>query len=368
MDASLKEYGATLRAPAPYTLVAELTYRCPLRCVYCSNPLNYASCDNAVGTGEWLRVLAEAEALGVVQVHFTGGEPLLRDDLEELVAGARKLDLYVNLITSGVPLQRERLIALRERGLDHVQLSIQDLDPDGARLIAGASVLGYKIEVARWIEELGLALTLNFVLHRHNLSRLPAMIAFAEQIGAERLELATVQFQGWALENRAMLMPTQSQLDEARTVAAEARERLRGRLEIVFVLPDYHAGFPKACMNGWARQFIVVAPDGLAQPCHLARTLPGFTWPSVLEHSLDAIWYHSAAFNAYRGESWMPETCARCEYRTRDFGGCRCQAFALTGDAGAIDPACRWSPAHGLVQAARQASRTVTTPRYRGSL
>jgi pyrroloquinoline quinone biosynthesis protein E len=349
----------------PYTLIAELTYRCPLQCLYCSNPLDYARHGDALDGAAWLRVFAEAEALGVVQLHLTGGEPLLRDDLETLVEGARRLDLYVNLITSGFPLRKERLSSLRARGLDHVQLSIQDLDGAGARFVAGVSVLDHKLAVADQVKELGMPLTINCVLHRHNLERVPELIAFAERVGADRLELANTQFLGWALANRDVLMPLASQLEAARGVAAEARERLRGRMEILFVLPDYHARFPKACMSGWARRFLVVAPDGVAQPCHLARTLPGLEWPRVQDHPLDDIWNRSQAFNAYRGEAWMPEPCKSCEHRARDFGGCRCQAFALTGDAAATDPACERAPTHALVETARLGAMKRAAPRYR---
>jgi pyrroloquinoline quinone biosynthesis protein E len=339
--------------PRPYTLVAELTYRCPLRCVYCSNPRDLARHGDAMGTDDWLRVFREAEALGVVQLNLTGGEPLLRDDLERLVEGARGLDLYTNLITSGVPLTRERLAGLKSLGLDNVQVSIQDVTAAGSERIAGHRSFERKLEVARWVKSLGLPLTVNVVLHRENLDHVAEVIALAETLDADRLELANTQYLGWALANRRMLLPTRAQLDAAREVARQARRRLRGRMEVLFVTPDYYADLPKACMDGWGRRFLVVSPDGLVLPCHAAHTLPGLTFDNARERSLAEIWHDSPAFGAFRGEAWMPEPCRSCERRTLDFGGCRCQAYHLTGDATATDPACSLAPAHALIEAAR---------------
>jgi len=341
-------------AERPYTLVAELTYRCPLRCVYCSNPLDYGQHREELDTETWLRVLREAEDLGVVQLNLTGGEPLVRDDLEALIAEARRLDLYTNLITSGIPLRRERLARFRELGLDNVQLSIQDTEAIGADRIAGRRAFERKLTIAAWVKELGFPLTLNTVLHRENLDHVADIVALAEQLGADRLELANTQYLGWALPNRAALLPTQAQLGQAREVAAEARRRLRGRMEVLFVTPDYYTDLPKACMDGWGRRFIVLSPDGLALPCHAAHTLPGLRFESVRERSLGDIWRDSAGFGAFRGESWMPEPCRSCERRGIDFGGCRCQAFHLTGDAAATDPTCRLSPYHHLIETARR--------------
>jgi len=340
-------------APRPYTLVAELTYRCPLRCVYCSNPLEYARHGDGLATGDWLRVFREAEDLGVVTLNLTGGEPLVRDDLEALVEGARRLDLYTNLITSGIPLTRARLARLRALGLDAVQVSIQDVTAEASDRIAGLRAFERKLEVARWVKELGLPLTLNTVLHRDNLDHVPEVIALAERLAADRLELANTQYVAWALVNRRALLPTRAQLARAREAAAAARRRLRGRMEVLFVTPDYYAEFPKACMDGWARRFIVVTPDGLALPCHAAHTIPGLHFDNVNDRPLGAIWRDSAGFNAFRGEGWMPEPCRACPRRARDFGGCRCQAFHLTGDAAATDPACSLAPAHGLIETAR---------------
>jgi PqqA peptide cyclase len=339
--------------PRPYTLIAELTYRCPLRCVYCSNPVDYANRADGLDTATWLRVFREAEALGVVQLNLTGGEPLVRDDLEALVEGARALDLYSNLITSGIPLRRERLARLRSLGLDNVQLSIQDVSAPASDRIAGLRAFDRKLEVAAWVKELGLPLTINVVLHRDNLDRVAEAVALAESLAADRIELANTQYLGWALENRAALLPSREQLDRARAVATAARERLRGRMEVLFVIPDYYAEFPKACMDGWGRRFLLVSPEGLALPCHAAHTIPGLSFDNVRDRPLDEIWRDSAGFNAFRGEAWMAEPCRSCERRTIDFGGCRCQAYHLTGRAGATDPVCSLSPDHGLVVAAR---------------
>ncbi len=338
----------------PYTLVAELTYQCPLRCVYCSNPVEYTRHADGLATADWLRVFREAEELGVVQLHLTGGEPLLRDDLEALIEGARANDLYTNLITSGIPLSRERLARFRSLGLDNVQVSIQDVAAPSSDRIAGARTFDRKIEVARWVKELGFPLTLNVVLHRENLGRVEEIVALAEVLSADRLELANTQYVGWALVNRRALLPTTGQLDRARRVSAAAHQRLRGKMEILFVMPDYYSEFPKACMDGWGRRFIVVSPDGLVLPCHAAHTLPGLHFENVKESDLAAIWLGSEAFNAFRGNTWMPEPCRSCDRRAIDFGGCRCQAYLLTQNAAATDPACSLSPDHGLIETARQ--------------
>jgi len=347
---------ATAEAPRPYTLVAELTYRCPLRCVYCSNPLDFARHGDGLETADWLRVFREAEALGVVQLNLTGGEPLLRADLEALVEGARSLDLYTNLITSGIPLTRDRLAELKRRGLDNVQVSIQDVTAAASDRIAGLRSFERKLEVARWVKDLGLPLTVNTVLHRENLDRVAEVIALAESLAADRLELANTQYLGWALPNRAALLPTREQLERARAIARAARRRLQGRMEVLFVTPDYYADFPKACMDGWGRRFIVVAPEGLMLPCHAAHTIPGLVFDNVKDRSLEAIWQSSAGFGAFRGEGWMPEPCRSCDRRAQDFGGCRCQAFHLTGNAAATDPACSLAPDHGLIETARESA------------
>ena len=347
----------------PYTLIAELTYRCPLHCPYCSNPSDLAEHWNELDTDTWLRVFHEAEELGVVQLNLTGGEPLLRDDLELLIEGAGKLDLYTNLITSGIPLTSERLSRLRALGLDSVQVSIQSTRSSVSDRIAGAPSFNRKLDAMQWITSLGLPLTVNVVLHRENISEIEALIALAERVSADRLELANTQYLGWALKNRAVLLPTRGQIEGARTIAAEAEARLRGRMEVLFVTPDYYSEYPKSCMEGWGRRFIVVNPEGLALPCHLAHTIPGLGFEHVTRRRLADIWHHSAGFNRFRGEDWLPDPCRSCERRAVDFGGCRCQAFHVAGDAGMADPACSLAPGHGRIESARaQAGRTTGMP------
>jgi PqqA peptide cyclase len=351
----------------PYTLVAELTYRCPLRCSYCSNPIDWSKRKNELDTETWLRVFREAEDLGVVGLNLTGGEPILRRDLEKLIAGARKLDLYTNLITSGIPLSRARLEKFRAAGLDNVQVSVQDVSAQASDRIAGLRSFEKKLEVCAWVKELGMPLTLNVVLHRDNLGRVAEIVALAERLKADRLELANTQYLGWALLNRRALLPTRDQLDAARKVAAAARKRLLGKMEVLFVTPDYYSEFPKSCMDGWGRRFVVVSPDGLVLPCHAAHTLPGLQFESVRERPLAAIWSGSPGLNAFRGEAWMPEPCRSCDKRTVDFGGCRCQAYHLTGDAAATDPACTLAPSHALIESARGEALAGEPPalRYR---
>jgi len=346
--------------PRPYVLVAELTYRCPLGCAYCSNPVHPADRSSLDGPG-WLRVLGEASELGVVQVHFTGGEPLLRDDLEPLVARAAELELYSNLITSGLPLERDRLAGLQAAGLCALQLSFQAARPGPSTAIAGIDAFEDKLAVAAWVHELGLPLTINVVLHRQNLDEIDRIIALAEELGADRLELANTQYLGWAHENRAALMPSRAQLDAARSVAAAARDRLRGRMEILFVLPDYFAGRPRTCMNGWGERYIVVTPDGRAMPCHAAHVLP-LAFPDLRTQSLGAAWRDSDAFRRFRGTDYLAEPCRSCDQREVDHGGCRCQAFLLTGDATATDPVCELSPRHDLIVAARTAASADAPP------
>ncbi|HXT96105.1 MAG TPA: pyrroloquinoline quinone biosynthesis protein PqqE [Polyangia bacterium] len=342
-------------APRPYTLIAELTYRCPLSCAYCSNPLELGRHDAELATGDWARVFREAAALGVLQVNLTGGEPLVRGDLEALVAAARASDLYTNLITSGIPADAERLARLVAAGLDSLQLSVQDSDPHGAAWIAGRNDMDAKLATAAATRALGLPLTLNVVLHRGNIARVEDFVALAERLGAARLELANTQYLGWALANREALLPSRAAVEEARRAAAEARARLRGKMEVLFVRPDYHADRPRACMDGWARRYLVVTPDGVALPCHQAGEIAALasSWDNVRDRSLGDIWNEGAGFRAFRGEAWMPAPCRTCDERTTDFGGCRCQAFALLGDAAATDPACALAPRHDLVVAAR---------------
>jgi len=356
-------------AVPPLELLAELTHRCPLRCGYCSNPLELEAAARELDTATWCRVLDVAAALGVLQVHFSGGEPSARRDLEALVAHARALDLYTNLITSGVLLDRARLAALVEAGLEHVQLSVQDSDPASADRIAGFRGHARKLAFARWLGELGVAFTLNAVVHRQNLERLDALIALAVELGAQRLEVAHVQYYGWARANLGALLPTAEQLDAATACVEQARAALRGRLRIDYVIPDFHAELPKACMDGWGRRFLGVTPSGDVLPCQAAQTLPGMQFENVRERGLDEIWSRSAAFQRFRGTAWMPEPCRSCERREVDWGGGRCQALALDGDAAAPAPGCAHSPQHAVVpRRAETASRdAAATYRYRGA-
>jgi PqqA peptide cyclase len=334
----------------PLALIAEVTHRCPLHCVYCSNPLELTARREELGTADWLRVFGEAAALGVLHLHLTGGEPLARPDLAALIAGARQSRLYTNLITSGIGLSRERLTELVAAGLDHIQLSFQDSNEGHANWIAGARAHAHKIELAGWIREHRIAFTANLVVHRQNIDHLDEMIAALEALHPDRMEIAHAQYYGWALKNRSALLPTRAQLDRAVAVVAAAEERLRGKVRIDSVIPDYHARFPKACMGGWGRQLMLIDPAGRALPCHAAGVIPGMRFDNAREHGLDWIWQSSEAFQKFRGEDWMPEPCRSCDRRTVDFGGCRCQAFLLTGDAGATDPVCELAPLHYLVE------------------
>jgi pyrroloquinoline quinone biosynthesis protein E len=338
----------------PRAIIAELTHRCPLHCVYCSNPVEMQRRSEELSTTEWISIFQQAGEMGVLQLHLTGGEPLARNDLTELVRAGRTARLYLNLITSGVGLSESRLDALIEAGLDHIQLSFQDSEEASANEIAGARSHAVKLRMAAMIRERGIAFTVNMVVHRHNLGRLEDMIAFAEQSGAHRLEIANVQYYGWALRNRDALLPTRAQLDRSVEIIEAARQRLQGRLRIEFVLPDYYAKYPKPCMNGWGHQQMLIDPAGRVLPCHAAPVIPGLEFFSARERPLRWIWEDSPAFNRFRDESWMPEPCRSCDRRTRDFGGCRCQAFLLTADAAATDPVCTLAPTHGVIEGALQ--------------
>jgi len=343
-----------MTAPRPYTLVAEITYRCPLHCVYCSNPTSYRDHAREIDTADWLRILDEAADLGVVQAHFTGGEPLARSDLEALVERAHALGIYTNLVTSGVPFDRARLEALAARGLDHVQVSFQGAGAEASRAFAGFDAWDDKLAMARGARELDLALTVNVVLHRGNLDQVADVVALAERLGADRLELANVQLHGFAYENRGALVPTREALERAREVAVAAKERLRGKMDVLFVKPDWFSEHPRACMDGWARRFVQVLPDGTVVPCHAATTIRSLAFERATpERTLGDVWERSPALAAFRGDAWMPEPCRSCDRKALDFGGCRCQAFALLGDASRTDPACRLSPDHDAIVRAR---------------
>jgi pyrroloquinoline quinone biosynthesis protein E len=336
-----------LQRPAPpLGMVAELTYRCPLQCTYCANPVNLADYRSELGTDDWIRVIDQAHDLGILQLHFSGGEPLVRRDLAELVAAARSRGMYTNLITSGVPLAPARLESLVASGLDHFQLSIQDSEPAGAYAIAGRRTHERKLAVGKLVKQYGLPLTVNVVLHRSNVDHVGALAELAAQIGADRLELAHTQFYGWAWRNKQALMPSREQVVAADRATATARERYGDRLEIVYVAADYFDTRPKPCMNGWGARQLVVAPNGDVLPCLAAGQLPGPRPPNVGSAALDTIWYDSELFNRFRGTDWMPSPCRTCELREIDFGGCRCQAFQLTGDPAVTDPACELSPHH----------------------
>jgi len=334
----------------PMGLIAELTHRCPLQCAYCSNPLALDPPAAELSTDDWLRVLDEAAALGILQVHFSGGEPMARRDLETMVAHANRAGLYTNIITAGVLLTPERMAALHAAGIDHIQLSFQDSDPvlaDGFGGYRGGHAK--KLAAAALIREAGLPLTTNFVVHRGNADHVKEMVALGETLGAERIEIAHVQYYGWGLLNRAALLPGREQLDRVTAIVETERERLAGRIVIDYVVPDYYADRPKTCMGGWGQRFINISPSGKALPCHAAETIAGMAFPSVRETSLAALWSGSEAFQRFRGTDWMPEPCRHCERREIDWGGCRCQALALTGDAGRTDPVCSRSPEHDLV-------------------
>jgi PqqA peptide cyclase len=338
--------------PNPLALIAEVTHRCPLHCVYCSNPVELASTKSELSTEEWNSVFQQCGQLGMLHAHFTGGEPLARPDLTELIGAARAAGLYTNLITSGIGLSDQRLTALISAGLDHIQLSFQDSREDSANWIAGTKAHAHKIELSREIRQHKVAFTVNLVVHRQNLDHLEEMIAFIEQLNPERVEIAHTQYYGWALMNRAALLPTRAQLEKAVEIVAAADKRLAGRIRIDSVVPDYYAKFPKACMGGWGQRLILINPAGKVLPCHAAEVIPGLAFENVREKTLQWIWRESPSFQKFRGEDWMPEPCRSCDRRTEDFGGCRCQALLLTGDAGATDPACSLAPQHHLVEAA----------------
>ncbi|XDA99055.1 pyrroloquinoline quinone biosynthesis protein PqqE [Sulfitobacter sp. LCG007] len=337
-----------MNAPQPpIAMLAELTHRCPLSCPYCSNPLELAARSSELDTETWKRVFREAAEIGVLQLHLSGGEPASRRDLTELVRAAREAGLYVNLITSGIGLTERRLRELDEAGLDHVQLSLQGTTPEMADEIGGyKGGFARKMQVAGWIGEIGFPLTLNAVLHRRNLHQLPRAIEMALEMGARRIEIATVQFHGWALNNRDALMPTRAQADEATRLVTEARARLKGRLVIDYVTADYYDDYPKRCMGGWGTTGLNVNPEGRVLPCHAAEIIPGLSFDSVKDRPLGEIWRNGAAFNAFRGTDWMQEPCRSCARKTVDFGGCRCQAMAILGDPAATDPVCIKSPHH----------------------
>ena len=334
----------------PLWLLAELTYRCPLHCVFCYNPIDFAKQTAELSTEDWIRVLREGREMGAVQLGLSGGEPLLRDDLEEIVAEARRLGYYTNLLTSGVGLTLERARALKAAGLDHVQLSFQDSTREMNDFLSHTKTFELKNRVARIIKDQGWPMVMNVVLHRMNIDHIDRIIGMAAEFGAEYLELANTQYYSWAFHNRDALLPTREQLQRAEAVADIWRVRLGEQgMRIFFVAPDYHEGKPKKCVNGWGNMFLTITPDGTALPCHTAKMLPGLAFPNVREQALSEIWYESEGFQRYRGTDWMKEPCSSCEHKEQDLGGCRCQAFLIANDPTAADPVCVKSPHHGLV-------------------
>lgn len=334
----------------PLWLLAELTYRCPLHCVFCYNPLNYAENRAELTTAQWIDVMQQARQLGAVQLGFSGGEPLLRDDLEELIAEGHQLGFYTNLITSGVGLTEARIARMKTAGLDHIQLSFQDSTKEMNDFLSSTKTFDLKSKVAKLIRQYDYPTVLNVVLHRHNLDHVDRIIDMALEMEVDYLELANTQYYGWGLLNRAQLLPTRDQVVRAEAVVNAYRERIGNKVRILFVVPDYFEDRPKACMNGWGAVFLGIAADGTALPCHAAKSLPGIDFPNVLQHSVRNIWVDSDAFNRFRGDAWMKEPCKTCPEKAKDFGGCRCQALALTGDAANADPVCSKSPHHGEVQ------------------
>ena len=343
----------------PLALIAELTHRCPLHCVYCSNPLELQARNAELSTEEWSRVFQEAATLGVLQVDFTGGEPLTRPDILDLVRAARVAGLYVNLITSGLPLDESRLEALVHAGLDHFQLSFQGAREEIAQEISGTKAHAQKLRVLESLKRHRVAVTLNFVIHRRNIDQLSEMLTLAESSSASRVEFANVQYYGWAFANRDSLLPTREQLTKSIDFLKKAQERLAGRIKLEYVVPDYYAKYPKPCMGGWGRKLVLITPNGDALPCHAARVIPGLTFENVKNRSLDEIWNSSDAFQKFRGEAWMQEPCKTCDRHGLDFGGCRCQAFLLAGEATATDPVCSLAPQRQKVDAILKAINSI---------
>jgi pyrroloquinoline quinone biosynthesis protein E len=354
--------GTPLIGP-PLWLLAELTYRCPLQCPYCSNPLDFAQTERELSTEDWVKVLRQGREIGAAQLGFSGGEPLVRQDLQELIVEARHLGYYSNLITSGLGLTNAKVEAFASAGLDHIQVSFQASDPELNNALAGSrKAFEQKLAMARAVKEAGYPMVLNFVIHRHNIHQMNDIMTLCERLGADFVELATCQYYGWAFKNREGLMPSRAQLEKAEREVNQYRARLRddgSAMKLIFVTPDYYEERPKSCMNGWGSLFLTVAPDGAALPCHSARLLP-IDFPNVRDNDLKHIWYDSPGFNHYRGDGWMPEPCQSCDEKEKDFGGCRCQAFLLTGNADNADPVCSKSAYHDRILAARQAADHAT--------
>ncbi len=362
----MKIIGSDPSQPKPLWLLAELTYKCPLQCPYCSNPLDIARYDNELSTEEWIRVFREARAMGAVQLGFSGGEALVRKDLEILIREAHDMGYYTNLLTSGVGMDEQRIKAFKEAGLDHIQVSFQASSEELNNFIAGNNSFQHKLEMARLVKKYDYPMVLCFVLHRHNEDQVEQILEMSYALEADYVELATTQYYGWALHNRDQLMPTREQVEAAEAVAHRYQEKYKGKMRIFYVVPDYHEDRPKACMNGWGAVFLTIAPDGTALPCHAASELPGLSFPNVRNHSVEWIWNQSPDFNRFRGFEWMKEPCRTCPDKEKDYGGCRCQAYLLTGDATNADPVCGKSPHHEqlvrLVDQAGVAHEAGTAP------
>lgn len=349
----------SIKITSPRWLLAELSYKCPLQCPYCSNPLDYAKYPDELSTDDWKRVLTQARKMGAVQLGFSGGEPLTRQDLPELVRHARELGYYSNLITSGYGLTEEKIIELKTAGLDHIQVSIQASTQELNDHLAGTNSYLHKQEVARLVKKHGYPMVLCVVIHRQNIHQMADILAMAESLGADYLELANTQYYGWAHLNRDALLPTREQFAQAEQIAQAFKEKVAGKMKIYYVVPDYYEDRPKACMNGWGTTFLTIAPDGTALPCHSARELPGLDCPNVKDFSIEEIWHQSKAFNFFRGDDWMQEPCRSCDEKQKDFGGCRCQAFLFNGDAASTDPVCSKSPNRYRIDAAIESAKSV---------
>ena len=350
------------RRPKPLWLLAELTYKCPLQCPYCSNPVDFVNYKDELDTEDWLRVFREARAMGATQLGLSGGEPLVRRDLEVLISEARKLGFYTNLITSGVGMDEQRVKDFKDAGLDHIQVSFQASSEELNNFIAGTDAFEHKLEMARVVKKYGYPMVLCFVLHRENEAQVEQILELSTALEADYVELATTQYYGWAYLNRDRLMPTRAQIERAEKIAHAYQERMKGKMKIYYVVPDYYEQRPKACMNGWGSIFLTITPNGTALPCHAAGQLPGLTFPNVREHNIEWIWHESPDFNKFRGFEWMKEPCKSCPERFKDFGGCRCQAYMLTGDATNADPVCSLSPHHDAVIEAIERAHTAADP------
>ncbi len=342
----------------PLWLLAEITYRCPLHCAFCYNPTDYDKhTQNELSTEQWIKALREARKLGALQLGISGGEPLLRDDIEEIVVEANKLGYYSNLITSGVGLTEKRIKAFKDGGLDHIQLSMHDITEEINNFITNTKTFQLKQKVAAMIKAHGYPMVLNVVIHRYNIDHMQQILEMAEALGADYIELANTQYYGWSLVNRAQLMPRKEQVEEAEKIANAFREKVGNKMKIFFVIPDYFEDRPKKCMNGWGEVFMIVTANGDVLPCHSARVLPNLEFPNVKDYGLDYAWRDSPAFNAYRGDAWMKEPCRSCDEKENDLGGCRCQAYLLSGDAESADPVCSKSPNHYLIDKAIEESQ-----------